>query len=264
MPKKLKPDILEYLTKKSGFPESTIRVYLSKMRNKYPKLTINAAAQLIAIEHGGTVMAKLDINDKNSLPANINAEKDTIVVKKNKSKTAKEITFCGLGQVIKSQPPLITEVMFKELQLNLQAYHLLYLFENSIREFINQVLTKKYSSNWWMSEKFDAVFKNQIEKTRVDRHPWLKKKKVHEVYLLELEQLIHILSQRKTVFDPYFRNMGKYDDTNWLISKISDVNKIRRIVMHDNPILIEMLNSLRTDVLKWLDQMSIVIDKIKN
>lgn len=260
MSKNLKPAILNYLTKRTSLPVETVRVYLSKERRKRPQLTLNAAAHLIALKYGGTVLGKLDSDDKKTLPT-IEIESDRIKLKEVGKPSRKENIFKIPELDIKEQPPLILEQNFKELKLNLEAYILLYIFENSIREFINQILASQHGEDWWVSQKFNETFKGQVEKTGNKSYLWLTKKKMHEIYFLELEQLIIILKARRRIFDEYFK-MGKFDDAAWLVTKISDVNKIRRIVMHNNPITPKALNDLKTDVEKWLKQMPAIISKM--
>lgn len=64
---KLKQKILEKLIKKTGLEESTIRSALSRIREKYAFLTLNASAQIFAKEHGFTVTRNLDPADRQAL-----------------------------------------------------------------------------------------------------------------------------------------------------------------------------------------------------
>ena len=64
----LKPQIIEYLKKKTGLAESTIRQNVSRFKTDYPGCTLNAVAQLFARSRNLTVMQKLSQEDKNTLP----------------------------------------------------------------------------------------------------------------------------------------------------------------------------------------------------
>jgi len=60
-------NILNHLEKKLGIKSSTIRVQLSLLKRKYSGLTLNAAAQIYAQQHGTSILAKLNDIDKTSL-----------------------------------------------------------------------------------------------------------------------------------------------------------------------------------------------------
>ncbi len=72
----LNPKIFEYLKKKlSGkISESTIRPAISRKRGNYPSLTLNAAAELFAKQHGLTVHKFFNVSDREAFKT-INIEK---------------------------------------------------------------------------------------------------------------------------------------------------------------------------------------------
>ena len=67
MADRLKPEILKLLEKKTGCSIPGIRVRLSLLKRKYKGLTLNAAAQLYAEQHGSSIMPKLSDIDKAAL-----------------------------------------------------------------------------------------------------------------------------------------------------------------------------------------------------
>jgi hypothetical protein len=67
---KLNPKIIEIIVKKTDLAEASIRSNISNLRAKYPSCTINAVAQLYALEKGFSVMQKLSHEDKLTIPHN--------------------------------------------------------------------------------------------------------------------------------------------------------------------------------------------------
>lgn len=67
MASKLSPEILAILHKRTGKTISSLRSEISRLRSKYPTLTSNAAAHLVARKHQTSVLQKLDLDDKESL-----------------------------------------------------------------------------------------------------------------------------------------------------------------------------------------------------
>ncbi|MHC4663425.1 MAG: hypothetical protein ACYS8W_17330 [Planctomycetota bacterium] len=89
--KNLSKEILEMLIMKLGIKESTIRQNISKIRRKHPACTLNAAAQLFAMQHRTSVLRKLDTEDRASLPSAIEIKRSKAVLEEKKPKKREKI-----------------------------------------------------------------------------------------------------------------------------------------------------------------------------
>lgn len=94
MASKLNPEILELLHGRTGKAISTLRSEISRIRQKHPTLTRNAAAHLIAQENNNSVLQKLDLQDRESLKGiqrlpKVNASTDTRPPKRGKTSSEK-------------------------------------------------------------------------------------------------------------------------------------------------------------------------------
>lgn len=67
MRKRLKPGVIEILSKRLNKTPDKIRPRLSEIRRTHSGLTLNAAAQFYAQQHGISIMAKLNDEDRQSL-----------------------------------------------------------------------------------------------------------------------------------------------------------------------------------------------------
>lgn len=67
MTNRLKPGIMNFLTKKLNKKAEQISPRLSEIRRKYSGLTMNAAAQMYAQSQGTSIMGKLNQEDRQSL-----------------------------------------------------------------------------------------------------------------------------------------------------------------------------------------------------
>lgn len=67
MADRLKPEILTHLEDKTGNTPGSIQVRLSELKRKYKGLTLNAAAQIFAEQHGISILPKLTDDDKKAL-----------------------------------------------------------------------------------------------------------------------------------------------------------------------------------------------------
>jgi hypothetical protein len=67
MAKRLDPEILARLNAKTGKAITTLRKDISLVKRDYPNATSNAAAQIVAQNHGTSVLQRLDPQDRASL-----------------------------------------------------------------------------------------------------------------------------------------------------------------------------------------------------
>lgn len=88
--KKLKPEIVEYLSEKLNLRPATVKKDIYLLTRNYPKLTKNAIAQIYAQKNRVTIFRKLDKEDRASLPSN-EVVPEKIKVKQKKQKAAKRI-----------------------------------------------------------------------------------------------------------------------------------------------------------------------------
>lgn len=88
--KKLNPDIIAYLSKKTGKKESTIRKNISLLRRDFASCTLNAVAHIYAMKLGISILQKLDKEDKKTLPY-IETKKNKITIEKKQPRKSKKI-----------------------------------------------------------------------------------------------------------------------------------------------------------------------------
>lgn len=183
---------------------------------------------------------------------------------KKNTQTNKQTIYRSCYLEFSSYPPLLTDSNLKDLRISSEAYQLIYIFENSIRQFINTILTKKYGNDWWNSTHFADEFKKKADdyKKSEDNTPWVKRGNPHPLYYLDFENLAKIIEKAKKIFKPYFSYMGKDMNESWLRIRIHDVNKTRRAVAHSNPITEVMLRDCKSDIERWLKQIPRVIKEL--
>jgi hypothetical protein len=94
MPKaQLNPKILDKLSTKLGLEKSTVRQQISRLKQKNARCTLNAVAQIYAMQYGETVMQQLTAEDKATLP-HIEQNNDKLKIStKPKKEQAKLKTF---------------------------------------------------------------------------------------------------------------------------------------------------------------------------
>jgi len=135
---KLDPDIVRFLSRKTGLAEATVKKDVYLLRRNYPTSTLNAVAQLYAVSKGLTIFRKLSKEDKATLP-NIEVEKEkTRIKEKRPQKKEKDeiiITYVSDDYFIKGHIKEINKAYTKGCYTSV---HILIrkVIENLIREIL--------------------------------------------------------------------------------------------------------------------------------
>lgn len=184
--------------------------------------------------------------------------------KKTSARKRKESTYICKYIRFEADDFLVTDDVLKELSHSFEMYQLIYVFENSIREFISNVFLKTYGEDWWIKSHVFDEYREDVKRNMKDEdNPWVDKKIMNPLYYLYLENLSTILSQSKKIFNPYFKDMAKHRDSQWLINIIGDVNKTRRIIAHNNPLTKKMFYRCKNDLEKWFEQIPAIVKILK-
>jgi len=163
MASRLNPEILEILSKRTGKGIPTLRVEISRLRQKHPTLTSNAVAHLIAQQNSTSVLQKLDPDDKESLKG------VSITNKENAPAEIKVISRTKNANDKKRSTPIInydSEDYFvkehiKELS---RAYYskcftsVFILFRKIIENLIIDILKSKFPN------KFDLIYNSALHR----------------------------------------------------------------------------------------------------
>lgn len=134
-----------------------------------------------------------------------------------------------------------------------RVYPLLYVFENSVREFVDGHLTATHGKDWWEREKLvgkgprDALKRNREAQ---DRNRWVERKNQRPVYYTELGHLADIITSEDgwKVFKPIF------GDQSWIKSHVRAFELPRNIVAHMNVLLEKNIKGLEVRAQEWFDQ----------
>ena len=131
-------------------------------------------------------------------------------------------------------------------------YYILYLFENSIRKFINRVLHEKHGNNWWSI----VVTKSELNQKVTSRkqlegiNKWHVPRGDHEIFYTDLEDLTYFLNKEKAEFNKYL------GDVDLWITRINKETKLsRNIIDHHNPLPQREINRLIQIFEDWKRQL---------
>lgn len=110
----------------------------------------------------------------------------------------------------------------------IRAYAHLYLLENSVRAFIEDVLSKKLGPDWWIS-----AANAQMKKKHADREQNEKKKKwaparsdFGPLYSLDWPDLITLMRKYEADFLPVLKDIR-------FLHRLEDLGMYRNVVAHN-------------------------------
>ncbi len=160
MATRLNPDILVFLENRTGLQKSTIRSQISRVRQKTPSLTMNAAAQIIAQKHSSSILRKLDTEDRLSLKdIPISRKENTLPEVKitpirkrtqNKKELTHFINYVSDDYFVKEHISELSRAYYSK------CYTAVFiLFRKIVENLIIDILKKKYP------DKYELVFNKE-------------------------------------------------------------------------------------------------------
>lgn len=151
--------------------------------------------------------------------------------KKQKEKTVRVIR---IGGNVDYSDPLLPNKVLQDAKKMTDVYTTLYVFENSVREVISLVMTKKFGKEWWNKLTAEKATKmRQDVKGRLkqeSKNAWHGKRGSHPIHYTDISDLINIFDEYWSDFSPFFPDKG------WVQRRIKEISMSRNIVDHHNPL----------------------------
>jgi hypothetical protein len=135
-----------------------------------------------------------------------------------------------------------------------KVYPVLYVFENSVREFVDGHLTKNYGADWWNEPKLvPKDVRDTVEKVRKAEalHRAHTSRKARPIYYTMLGELVNIVVSEKGV-KVFKRPM--FPRATWFPELVQSAEVTRNIVAHMNPLEKRDVRRLEDALGDWLKQ----------
>ncbi len=131
-----------------------------------------------------------------------------------------------------------------------ELYPYVYVFENSLRGFIREVLQKKVGQNWW--EKAAPTLVRQKVQKRMDEHgknAWHSSTSANPLSYADIGDLTKIINKNSALFAPLFE--GIEDGYRWLTTKTNHIELHRNVIAHNNPLSRDNAEELKRYCKQW-------------
>lgn len=247
--KKIKYALIE----KTGISRQAIESRVKRHQNKYGPFSPEVAYGIVA-QKAGIDVSKY-ITDQDIL-AIIRQELDRITqldaeIPPARPKTIIKTVTANIGKEISLTDPILGKQTLTDAKEMTITYAELYVFENSAREVIRRVLSRKFGTDWWDSEvKKKIKDKAQSRMDTEDRNAWHGRRGSHPIYYSDIPDLLSIIQRNWNHFKDIF------PDPNWVMVRLNEIALSRNIVDHHNPLQKKDRQRLSIYLKDWHDQIS--------
>lgn len=152
-----------------------------------------------------------------------------------------------LAKEIEIEDPILTTREVAEAKDMSAIYPLLYIMENSIREFINRIMTVSHGPNWWDAQApkglRDSVMKRMSEE---QKNSWHQRRSDHPINYLDLDQLPALVRKIEKEVVPQF-----FSSVEWFTQFIEEVYQSRCVLCHMNPLDKDNIQAVKLRFKQW-------------
>lgn len=228
--------------------KSTTRIYkMIEERMKTHAVNKETAAYLLAMEHDINISRYLG---EEQLKQVREVRSPIIIRKASLTQQAQHPISVNIEPVVKITIPNIPKKIINEAQKMSYAYPYVYLFENSARFLIVNVL-QQHGNNWWNEKaSSDAIRNAQNRKDKEQVNRWHAKRGSHPIFYTDMHDLYSIIVKNWDDFKDIFPNQ------TWVKSRFDEIELARNIVAHNNPLPNDEITRLKLDLKSWVKQIS--------
>lgn len=130
-----------------------------------------------------------------------------------------------------------------------RCYQYLFILENTIREFVSDVLNEKSGENWFeILASRDMKKKVEDRKTTEAKNQWHSGRNPHPLYYLDFGDLALFIQSHWNEFKDLLPSQA------WAVSRLQDIEKTRNVIAHTNILSSEESTRLEIQVKDWIRQ----------
>ena len=127
-----------------------------------------------------------------------------------------------------------------------EFYAYLYVFENSVREFIIEVMEDNYDADWWDSEVSNRIKRDVDQIIRKEKGKWVLRE-AHPIFYTTMKQLVAIIEKNWDDFKLIFGDVQK------LKTLIEPIEEARNPIAHNNALTKDSRELLKLNIKMWFN-----------
>src|SRR5208282_58755 len=152
---------------------------------------------------------------------------------------------------VKVVDPLLPKKFVDDATKMASVYPVVYIFENSVRNLISNVMTSKHEEKWWetnVGAKIKEKVKGRMDNE--DKNRWHGRRGAHPIFYTDIDELKSIITANWSDFEDMFPNL------QWVTGKIDEIEMSRNVIAHNNPLEVRDILRLKLNLEDWLKQIA--------
>lgn len=227
-----------------------------KKRDLGFKVTIEQAAALVASEYGVDISKFLKREELSEL-CRLQSQQPVVIRKVEIKRATPQPKVIQSASGVEIQDPLLPAKTANEAVEMSKIYVYIYIFENSVRNVISLVLSKKYGASWWETRVTDGVKKNVQRRINDEiNNPWHGKRGSAPIFYTLIDDLKSIIKNNWGDFASLF------PDQTWIDTRIGEIERSRNIIAHNNPLAKRDIDRIKLYFEDWEAQVKTIKNKI--
>jgi hypothetical protein len=152
-----------------------------------------------------------------------------------------------VAREFKGSDPILPVQILTQAREMAAIYPLLYVLENSMREFVRLVIDAKLGATWWTIAAPTKIRAKILSRIADDhRNAWHQRRGSHPVDYLDLNELPLVVHNNELLFVP-----DLLPSSRWFEQFVEEVYKSRCVVCHMNPLESDNVLDVRLKLRKW-------------
>jgi hypothetical protein len=155
-----------------------------------------------------------------------------------------------VAREFRGSDPILPAQVFEEAREMSVIYPLLYLLENSIREFLRRIVDARLGKEWWTTTAPTKI-KDKIVGRMSDeqKHAWHQRRGSHPIDYLDFNELALVVKNNESLLVPDF-----LPSVQWFEQFVMEAYKSRCVVCHMNPLEKDNIEDVKLKLRKWQRQ----------
>jgi hypothetical protein len=259
---RIPPGLIQELNEKTGLSTRTTYTKIKETRKQHGGFIALAQAAAIYAEHVGIRVQKYFPPDflEKLVPLTIPKPVSAALLPQKGFRTngQRPIIIKFGNKPIESIPFLTPQIAKDAEEMAYDVYPHIYLFENSLRQLILEVMSSHFGTDWWCETNVnrEVIRKVSDRKKAEGTKRWHGKRGDHDIFYTDLDDLKTILNRHYNLFNAYF------DDQNQMNTILNEVESLRNIIAHSNRLDPDDIERLRTTFKIWVKKLSPVPETI--
>ena len=261
--KEIVETIRKALITRMGISRQLLNFRINQKKSSFPLIiTREDAIILLAIDENISVdsLSKSKLNEINDLIIKAKQYESTNEIKpkqqqivrsssRNKEKSKSKPIITIDFNDFKLENSNLPKKRIEEAREMAEFYAYIFIFENSVRQFIIEIMNKKLGNNWWKEGVSNRINKSVESIMKKEKGRWVLRE-AHPIYYTTMGQLVTIIESNWQDFEDIFGDLQK------LKTLIDPIEEARNPIAHNNALTKDQRELLKLNIKMWFNYLN--------